>query len=126
MALSDILIGLWAVICYGAIIGLPLSIIGFSLSRAHRVCRIATWPRVLASITGISFLLLSWLPFAYFGSDWALAWAMLNLPLMFPFEILAGVLGTWPYILATTIVSALLWATLVYVLCALWLWLRRT
>ncbi len=70
-------------------------------------------------------MLLCLIPFAFLGAFWGNLWIFLNLPLSLPFEILAGPLGYWPWILVTTIVAALMWGTLIYVMCALWLLLTR-
>ena len=106
------------------VIGPILGLIYFAVSRAHRVCKSRKWPRVLASAVGVVFVLATLVPFAFFDATWALFWSILTLPFSLLLEFFAS-LGFSVFAIVTSIISAMFWSALVYVVSAIILRLRR-
>src|SRR6267154_59996 len=105
-------------------IAIPVGLIYFAASRAHRVCKSHTWPRVVALGFVFVYLCVTLAPFALYGAQWGLAWYFLTIPFSIVLEI-TGPMGSTAFVIITTAIAASSWGTLLYVVSAVILLVRR-
>ncbi len=105
-------------------IAIPAGLIFFAGSRAHRVCKAHTWPKVIALGFALAYVFVALAPQAIYGTQWASAWFILAMPFSIVLEIIAP-LGFGLFVLITTIIAATFWGTLLYVVFAIVPRLRR-
>ena len=102
---------------YAGIVVVPvLGLICFAVIRAHRICKLRSWPRPLALTIGVAFALVTLVPFPFLEA-WGFFWFLLTLPFSILLEYFAS-LGFAFYAAVTTAVAALFWGAFVYVLSA--------
>jgi hypothetical protein len=106
------------------VIAMPVGLILFASSRAHRVCKSYTWPRVVALVFVFVYLLVTSVPFALYGSQWGMAWYFLTMPFSIVLEITAP-MGFSAFASITTLIAASSWGTILYVVFAIVLLVRR-
>jgi len=115
-------IGYYAVVALA--IAMPAGLIFFAASRAHRICKAHTWPKIIALGFALLYVLVALAPQAIYGTQWATAWFILTMPFSLVLEIIAP-LGFGLFVFITTIIAASFWGTLLYVVFAIVLRLRR-
>src|SRR6266849_4533441 len=118
-------IGFYAFAC--VVIAIPAGLIFFAASRAHRVCKSHTWPKVIALGFAFVYLFVTLAPFALFGSYGASVWFILTIPFSLVLEITApmGFAAFATIATIATIIAVSFWGTLLYVLSVIILLLRR-
>ena len=107
-----------------AIVAIPAALIFLAAKFAHRVCTGHRWTQRVACGFTLIYLCLLAAPFVLSGSEGATLWTILALPFFIPFEYLAA-LGFIPFAVVTSVVTASFWGTLLYVLFAIALLIRR-
>ena len=115
-------IGFYAFACF--VIAIPVGLIFFAASRAHRVCKSHTWPKVIALGFALVYISVTLAPFALFGSYGASVWFILTIPFSLVLEITAP-MGFAAFATITTIIAASFWGTLLYGVSAIILLFRR-
>src|SRR5437588_6473701 len=95
------------------VIAIQVGLIFFAASRAHRVCKLHTWPKVIPLGFAVLYLFATIAPFARYGSQWATVWFVLTMPFSMVLEITAP-LGFTAFATITTIIAASFWGTLLY------------
>jgi uncharacterized membrane protein len=106
-----------------ALVAIPTALIFLAAKFAHRVCTGHRWTQRVACGVTLIYLCLLLIPFL-FGPEAGALWILLALPFALPFEYLAS-LGYIPFVVVTSIVAASFWGTLLYVLFAIILLIRR-
>lgn len=77
-------------------------------------------PGRVALITGLAFVLLALLPFAFVGEYWGMLWFYLVAPVSSFAESLIGIgSGSHSLIVVVTVMAAIPWALLAYWICSL-------
>ena len=115
-------IGFYAFACF--VIAIPVGLIFFAASRAHRVCKSHTWPKVIALGFALVYISVTLAPFALYGAQCGLAWYFLTIPFSIVLEITAP-MGFAAFATITTIIAVSFWGTLLYVVSAIILLFRR-
>ena len=108
----------------GIVIAIPAGLIFFVASRAHRVCKSRTWPRVVALGIAFVYILVTIAPFALYGSQWGMAWFLLTMPFSLVLEVTAP-MGIAAFTSITSIIAASFWGTVLYVVFAIILLVRE-
>ena len=106
------------------VVAISGGLILFAANRAHRVCKRHTWPRVVALGLALLYLIVTVAPFVLYGSQWATVWFYLTMPFSMVLEITAP-MGFTTFATITTLIAASFWGTLLYVVSAIILLLRR-
>jgi hypothetical protein len=73
---------------------------------------------------GLGFLLVALAPFAIYGAEWAMVWTYLTMPFSILLEMIAS-FGFPLFTIVTSLICAMFWATLVYLISAIIIRLRR-
>jgi len=109
----------------GIVVAIPAGLIFLFAWLAHRICKSRRWPRIIALSFALAYLSVTLVPYAIYGRKWAMAWSYLALPFSLVFEITAP-MGYSVYTAIASIMGACFFGTLLYVVFAIILRLRRT
>lgn len=114
------ILGVENIVVLGPLAGLLF----FAVNRSHKVCRSHKWPRAVALGFALTFLFVTLVPFIKFGASWATFWFFLTLPFSLLLEF-DGTFGFTVFAIVATIAAASFWSTLLYVIAALILRVKR-
>jgi hypothetical protein len=106
------------------VVAIPAGLIYFAARLAHRACKSRRWPKIIALSFALAYLLLTLVPFAIYGPNWAAAWFYLALPFSLVFEITAP-MGFGVFVALASTMGACFLGTVLYVVFAIVLRLRR-
>jgi hypothetical protein len=106
------------------VVAIPAGLIFFAARLAHRVCKSRRWPKIIALSFALAYLLLTLVPYAIYGPNWAAVWFYLAMPFSLVFEIIAP-MGFGVFVAIASIMGACFLGTVLYVVFAIVLRVRR-